>query len=102
MHIRITDARRGVTYEVLCDVCGEAIGLDENCDYLTMRNGVSREAKIAHSPCARIPGRFKNHWTQMMKPIHIIQNIADQNRNPIITNLLRQLKEDKKERLNRP
>jgi len=102
MHIRINEERRGATYEVLCDVCGEAIDLDENCDYLTMRNGVSREAKIAHSPCARIPGRFTNHWTQMMKPRWIIQNIADQNRNPLITDLLRQLKEDQKERLNRP
>lgn len=98
MHIRITEARRGTTYEVLCDVCGEMIDLDEDCDYLTMRNGVSREAKLAHSTCARIPGRFKNHWSQMMKPRYIIENIADLNRNPVITDFLRQLKQDQKDR----
>ena len=102
MHIRISEARRGTTYEVLCDVCGEMIDLDEDCDYLTQRNGVITEAKLAHSPCARIPGRFTNHWTQMMKPRHIIQNIADQNRNPVITDFLHQLKQAQKERLNRP
>ena len=101
MHIRIMDTRHGVTYEVLCDVCGQAIDLDENCDYLTMRNGVSREAKLAHSMCSRIPGRFTNHWSQMMKPRWIIQNMADQNRNPVITDFIRQLKQDQKERLNR-
>ncbi|MBK8466327.1 MAG: hypothetical protein IPL32_10895 [Chloracidobacterium sp.] len=102
MHIRITEARRGTTHEVLCDVCGEAIGLDEDCDYLTTRGPVRGEAKIAHSPCARIPGRFTNHWSQMMKPRYIIQQIADQNRNPVITDLLHKLKQDQKERLNRP
>ena len=101
MHIRITDRRRGTTYEVLCDVCGEMMGLDEDCDYLTARGPVRGEAKIAHSPCARIPGRFTNHWTQMMKPRWIIETIADQNRNPVITDFLRQLKQDQKERLNR-
>lgn len=101
MHIRITEARRGTIYEVLCDVCGQMIDLDENCDYLTMRGPVRGEAKIAHSTCARIPGRFTNHWSQMMKPRYIIQYIADQNRNPVITDFLRRLKEDQKERLNR-
>ena len=102
MHIRIAEARRGTTYEVLCDVCGEMIDLDEDCDYLTMRGPVRGEAKIAHSTCARIPGRFTNHWSQMMKPRYIIQHIADQNRSPVIIDFLRQLKQDEKERLNRP
>lgn len=101
MHIRITEARRGTIYEVLCDVCGQMIDLDENCDYLTMRGPVRGEAKLAHSTCARIPGRFTNHWSQMMKPRYIIQYIADQNRNPVITDFLHKLKEDQKERLNR-
>ena len=77
MHIRITEQRRGTAYEVLCDVCGQAIDLDETCDYLTMKNGVCREANIAHRSCGRIPGRFTNHWTRMTKPRHIIQDIAD-------------------------
>jgi hypothetical protein len=38
----------------------------------------------------------------MMKPRYIIQHIADLNRNPVITDFLRQLKQDEKERLNRP
>lgn len=101
MHIRINEERRGTTYEVLCDVCGEMIDLDEDCDYLTMRGPVRGEAKIAHSTCARIPGRFKNCWSQMMKPRYIIQHIADLNRSPVITDFLRQLKQDQKERLNR-
>ena len=101
MHIRITEARRGTTYEVLCDVCGQAIDLDEDCDYLTMRRPVRGEAKLAHSTCARIPGRFTNHWAQVLKPRNIIRYIADQNRNPVITDFLRQLKQDQKERLNR-
>ena len=101
MHIRINDTRRDTIYEVLCDVCGEMIDLDEDCDYLTLKNGVRGEAKIAHRPCARIPGRFINHWSQIVKPRHIIQHIAEQNRNPVITDFLRQLKQDQKERPNR-
>lgn len=69
MHIRINDTRRGTAYEVLCDACGEMIDLDENCDYLTMRGPVRGEAKIAHSTCARVPGRFTDHWSQMMKSL---------------------------------
>ena len=57
MHIRITETRGGSIYEVLCDVCGQAIDLDEDCDYLTQMNGVRGEAKLAHSSCARAPGR---------------------------------------------
>ena len=101
MHIRITETRGGSSYEVLCDVCGQAIDLDEDCDYLTQSNGVRVEAKLAHSSCARTPGRFTNHWSQMMKPRYIIQHIADQNRSPVITDFLRQLKQDQKERLKR-
>ena len=101
MHIRITETRGGSIYEVLCDVCGQAIELDEDCDYLTQMNGVRGEAKLAHSSCARVPGRFTDHWSQMMKPRYIIQHIADQNRNPVITDLLRQLKQQQKERLKR-
>lgn len=77
------------------------IDLDEDCDYLTMRGPVRGEAKLAHSPSVRIPGRFKNCWSQMMKPRYIIQHMADLNRNPVITDFLRQLKQDQKERLNR-
>jgi hypothetical protein len=101
MHIRITETRGGGIYEVLCDVCGQAIDLDEDCDYLTQKSGVRREAKLAHSSCASAPGRFMDHWTQMMKPRYIIQHIADQNRSPVITDFLRQLKQDQKERLKR-
>lgn len=46
-------------------------------------------------------GRFTDHWTQMMKPRYILQHIADQNRSPVITDFLRQLKQDQKERLKR-
>lgn len=102
MHIRITDTHRSITYEVLCDVCGQPIDLDEDCDYLTQKSGVRREAKLAHSSCARAPGRFLEHWTQMMKPRYIIQDIADQNRSPVITDFLRQLKQARKARLKRP
>ena len=101
MHIRITDTRRGTTYEVLCDACGQTIDLDEDCDYLTQRNGVRGEANLAHRSCARVPGRFTNHWAQVIKPRHIIQHIADQNRSPVITDFLRQLKQDQKTRPNR-
>ena len=93
MHIQITEARRGTVYEILCDVCGESIDLDEDCDYLTQKNGVRGEAKLAHRSCARIPGRFTNHWSQIIKPLHIIQHIADQNRHPVITDFLHQLKQ---------
>src|SRR5687768_15151771 len=101
MHIRITETRGGCSYEVLCDACGQAIDLDEDCDYLTQSRGVRGEAKLAHSSCARVPGRFTDHWSQMIKPRHIIQHMADQNRNPVITDFLRQLKQDQKERLKR-
>ena len=101
MHIRIMDTNRAVTYEVLCDVCGQMIDLDEDCDYMTMRGPVRGEAKLAHSTCARIPGRFTNHWSQMMKPRYIIQNIAELSRNPVISDFLVKLKQDQKERLNR-
>ena len=101
MHIRITETRRSTIYEVLCDICGQAIDLDEDCDYLTQSKGVPGEAKLAHSSCARAPGRFTDHWSQMMKPRYIIQHMADQNRNPVITDFLRQLKQDQKERLKR-
>ena len=101
MHIRITETRGGSIYEVLCDACGQAIDLDEDCDYLTQSEGGGGEAKLAHSSCARVPGRFANHWSQMIKPRHIIQHMAEQNRHPIITDFLRQLKQDQKERLKR-
>ena len=101
MNIRITETRGGSNYEILCDVCGQAIDLDEDCDYLTQMSGVRGEAKLAHSSCARVPGRFMDHWSQMIKPRYIIQHMADQNRNPVITDFLRQLKQQQKERLKR-
>lgn len=101
MHIRITETRGGISYEVLCDACAQPIDLDEDCDYLTQSKGLRREAKLAHSSCARLPGRFPDHWSQMTKPRYIIQHIADQNRNPIITDFLRQLKQAQKQRLKR-
>ena len=122
MHIRITETRGGSIYEVLCDVCGQAIDLDEDCDYLFPQSkGVRREAKLAHSSCARAPGRAPllpeegcrecakqfpdgvvgDHWTQMMKPRYILQHMLEQNRSPVITDFLRQLKQDQKERLKR-
>lgn len=103
MHIRITDTHRSITYEVLCNVCGQPIDLDEDCDYLFPQSkGVRGEAKLAHSSCARTPGRFAEHWTQMMKPRYIIAALADQNRSPVITDFLRQLEQARKARLNRP
>ena len=101
MHIRITETRGGSIYEVLCDACGQAIDLDEDCEYLTERKGVRGEAKLAHSSCARVPGRFTDHWSQMMKPRYILQHMLEQNRSPVITDFLRQLKQDQKERLKR-
>ena len=102
MHIRITETRGGSIYEVLCDVCGQAIDLDEDCDYLFPQSkGVRREAKLAHSSCARAPGRFTDHWSQMMKPRYILQHMLEQSRSPVITDFLRQLKQDQKERLKR-
>ena len=101
MHIRISEARRGTTYEILCDVCGQAIDLDEDCDYLTMRGPVRGEAKACTPLMRPHPGPLHKSLGQIIKPRHIIQHIADQNRNPVITDFLRQLKQDQKERLNR-
>ncbi len=100
MHIRLTDTRKGMTAEVLCDVCGLPIDLDETCDYLFPRApAIKTDSKIAHSTCALIPGRFPNHWTQMVKPRSILHQIADSNRSSVITNFLSQLAEDRQKRL---
>ena len=51
MHIRIMDTNRAVTYEVLCDVCGQMIDLDEDCDYLLQIKGNQPDIQEALQVC---------------------------------------------------
>jgi hypothetical protein len=99
MFIRLTDAKRGLLAEVMCDICNMPIELDESCDYLTPQAGASHlEAHLAHRTCVRDhPGRFPGFWSQMVSPRSILQTISEQDRHPQIVKLLRDLKDQRKD-----
>ncbi len=93
MYIMITKERRDTAYRIQCDACAGRIDLDAECEYLIPPAGhVEREIRLAHRHCAPY---FKGYWSRVTKPRYVIQEIADQNRNPVITNFLLQLSEEK-------
>jgi hypothetical protein len=105
MHIRLRDTRSGMIAEVLCDVCGQMIGLDEDCEYLfprdrnpPIRTEFSEDSSVVHRPCARVPGRFDRHWSQVTKVRWILFQIAETGRSPVITEFLSQLAADRDKR----
>ena len=51
MNIRMNQTRRDTTFEVLCDLCGEPVTLNETIHYLTPQAQKKSEDLIAHSEC---------------------------------------------------
>jgi hypothetical protein len=93
----ITKERRDTKYRIQCDACAGSIDLDEDCEYLIPPAGhYFWEVHLAHRNCASF---FKGYWSRVTKPRYIIAEVADHNRNPVIIDFLRQLKQDRRNRL---
>ena len=89
MNIRMNQTRRGTTFEVLCDLCGEPVTLNETIHYLTPRAPKKGEDLIAHGHCGRtklVPG----YWSQMHRVRWLLEELLkkDRHRYPTLTAFL--------------
>ncbi len=94
----MNQTRRGTTFEVLCDLCGESVTLNETIDYLTLQAPKKGEALIAHSECARkrsLPG----YWSQMRRVRSLLEELLkkDRHRHPTLTAFLATLPDQEKD-----
>ena len=77
MYIKLIETKNQRQAEVLCDVCAQAIDLDEDCAYIKPQNNLlNLESRIAHIVCSKRPGRFQNCWTSLTRPRDILDSIV--------------------------
>ncbi|MFT3746358.1 MAG: hypothetical protein QM785_18960 [Pyrinomonadaceae bacterium] len=99
MNIRMNQTRRGrTTFDVLCDLCGEPVSLNETIHYLTPRSPKKGNDLIAHSQCGRtktVPG----HWTQLHRVRWLLEQLLKQNhdRHPTLLAFLATLPNQEKD-----
>ena len=89
MNIRMNQTRRGTTFEVLCDLCGESVTLNETIDFLTLQAPKKGEALIAHNECYHtrsLPG----YWSQLHRVRWLLEELlkTDRHRHPTLTAFL--------------
>ena len=98
MNIRMNQTRSGTIFEVLCDLCGEPVMLNETINYLTPRSPKKGHDLIAHSDCARtkvLPG----YWSQMHRVRWLLEELLkkDRHRHPTLTAFLATLPDREKD-----
>src|SRR5436190_23301119 len=98
MNIRMNQTPRyGTTFEVLCDLCGKPVTLNETIDYLTPRSPKKGDDLIAHSACAR-QRKLPGYWTQMHRVRWLLEELLkkDRHRHPTLTAFLATLPDQEK------
>ena len=94
----MNQTRRGTTFEVLCDLCGEPVTLNETIHYLTPQAPKKAEDLIAHSECGNkrsLPG----YWSQMHRVRWLLEELlkTHRDRHPTLTAFLATLGDQPKD-----
>ncbi len=99
MYLKLTDTKREILGEVLCDICYLPIELDEDCSYLFPQEDFPKlEPLLMHNSCyRRAPrARLRGYWATLSRPRTILESIINsprRSRYPQLDALLNDLKE---------